>query len=113
MKDRVHNGEHKTAVLTDAGSEAHVVFVSIVQLILEVIRMGKSKDGTKEKTPMLFGRVHSKRNGYLKSTKSHRSIWTFTDNEWRLSFGKFVFIFNLTFLLFLTFWFLSRIFQFQ
>ena len=54
--------------------------------------MGKGKDNSKEKAPMLHEKENLMRNGNSKSTiKVGKSIWAFKKNEWRLRFGKYWF----------------------
>lgn len=56
--------------------------------------MGKGKDNSKEKAPMLYEKenlMKKSRNGNSKSTiKVSKSIWAFKKNEWRLRFGKYI-----------------------
>lgn len=57
--------------------------------------MGKGKDNSKEKAPMLYEKenlMKKSRNGNSKSTiKVSKSVWAFKKNEWRLRFGKYWF----------------------
>jgi hypothetical protein len=58
--------------------------------------MGKGKDNSKEKAPMLYEKENSMKNpsnGNSKSTiKVGKSIWAFKKNEWRLRFGNIGFL---------------------